>query len=89
MYMYECICMNMYVCSHRYVLAYVRMCTPVLTHKHSHLHHEQLRHLVPETPSSNFMWVFYGSLLVQQKGMYEFCTTSAEGSRIKLNSFLL
>jgi hypothetical protein len=45
--------------------------------------------LVPETPSSNFMWVFYGSLLVQQKGMYEFCTTSAEGSRIILNGFLL
>jgi len=49
----------------------------------------QLRALVPETPSTNYMWVFYGSLLIEQEGMYEFCSTSDDGSRIILDGRLL
>lgn len=49
----------------------------------------QLRQLVPETPSSNYMWVFYGSLRVEKKGTYSFCTTSDDGSRIILDGLLL
>jgi hypothetical protein len=49
----------------------------------------QFRKLVPETPSSNYMWVFYGSLKIEQEGDYELCTTSDDGSRIILNGQLL
>lgn len=48
-----------------------------------------LRKLVPETPSANFMWVIYGSLKIQQKGEYEFCSTSDDGSRIILDNYLV
>ena len=49
----------------------------------------QLRKLVDATPSSNYMWVFYGSLKVQQEGDYSFCSTSDDGSRIILDGTLL
>ena len=49
----------------------------------------QFRKLVPETPSSNYMWVFYGSLRIKGEGWYSFCTTSDDGSRIILDGTLL
>jgi len=49
----------------------------------------QLRALVPKTPSNDYMWIFYGSLLIKQGGMYSMCTTSVDGSRVILNGRLL
>ena len=50
---------------------------------------EQLRQYVSETPSSDYSWIFYGSLYVEFAGTYSLCTTSDDGSRLLLNGELL
>eukprot|EP00960_Hanusia_phi_P046565 757910-Hanusia_phi.AAC.1 len=50
---------------------------------------EWLRTVVPETPSSDYSWIFYGSLYVEFAGTYSLCTTSDDGSRLLLDGDLL
>jgi len=49
----------------------------------------QLRNLVPSTPSSNYVWVFYGSLRIEQAGKYYLCTNSDDGSKLELGGTLV
>jgi hypothetical protein len=49
----------------------------------------QARQLVPETPSSNFMWVFSGVVVIEIAGDYTFCSTSDDGSRLLVDNTLV
>jgi hypothetical protein len=41
---------------------------------------DQLRALVPGTPSSQYAWQIYGKVKTEQPGQYEFCSNSDDGS---------
>ncbi|EKX37532.1 hypothetical protein GUITHDRAFT_144953 [Guillardia theta CCMP2712] len=49
----------------------------------------ELQSLIPNTPTNNVLWIFYGSLLVVKAGDYQICTTSSDGSRVLLAGRLL
>jgi hypothetical protein len=49
----------------------------------------QLREWVPQTPSTNYAWVFYGVVHIQEAGAYTWCSTSAGGSRLLLDGDMI
>ena len=49
----------------------------------------QARQLVPQTPSSNYMWVFYGVVRIETAGKYTFCSTSDDGSRLFVDNVMI
>lgn len=48
-----------------------------------------LRKYVKATPNVGFLWDLYGSVRIRQGGTYNFCTCSADGSRIILDNLAL
>jgi hypothetical protein len=44
---------------------------------------------VPQTPGANYAAAFYGSVMVERRGIYTFCTTSDDGSSLSVDGSLL
>ena len=49
----------------------------------------QFRALVPKTPSTNYVWVYYGVVNIETAGAYTFCSTSDDGSRLLLDGYMI
>jgi len=50
---------------------------------------QEFQKIVPKTPSSRYVWVFFGNLDIKRAGTYRFCSTSDDGSMIWLNGQLV
>lgn len=43
------------------------------------------RKKIPQTPSSDYVWVIGGTIEIHRSGKYQICTTSDDGSRMWLD----
>jgi hypothetical protein len=58
----------------------------VLTNKIDLRSPRDFKRLVPGTPHNNFVWEALGTVVIFQGGRYKFCTTSDDGSKLKVSN---